>query len=248
MTDPGAVPAMPGAQVLVVDDEMPIRSALVRSLTLLGYLAEGAASGHEALAMLEHNAYDVMVADIRMPGMDGVEVMRRACQMYPDLPIIILTGHGTFDSAIAAIRSGAVDYLLKPASVAEIAAAVFNALQKRRGALATPALEHDVRRAGPVLLDQDRRLATVVRGHDLSGRKVQLTPSEATLLACLMQHPAAVVSCQELARALGYEVDGMAAKAIVRPHISHLRRKIEPDAERPSLIHTVAGRGYSFLR
>jgi two-component system KDP operon response regulator KdpE len=239
---------MPGAHVLVVDDEMPIRSALVRSLTLLGYLAEGAASGHEALAMLERNAYDVMVVDIRMPGMDGVEMMRRACQMCPDLPIIILTGHGTLDSAVAAIRSGAVDYLLKPASGDDIAAAVFNALQKRGGASATSTVEHDVRRAGPVLLDQGRCLAIVVRGDDLNDLRVQLTSSEAMLLACLMQRPAAAVSCQQLARALGYEVDVQAAKTIVRPHISRLRKKIEPNVKCPSLIHTVAGRGYSFLR
>jgi DNA-binding response OmpR family regulator len=247
MTDSEAVPAMPGARVLVVDDEMPIRSALVRSFTLLGYLAEGAASGHEALEMLERNAYDVMVVDIRMPGMDGVELMRRACQVCPDLPVIILTGHGTFDSAIAAIRSGAVDYLLKPASVSEIATAVFNALQKRR-ASAAPAPQHDVWRAGPVILNQDRCLVTVLKGDGLSGLKIQLTPSETKLLARLMQHPGTVVSCQELVCALDYDLDEKEAQTIVWPHISRLRGKLEPDPEFPSLIHTVSGQGYSFLR
>jgi two-component system phosphate regulon response regulator OmpR len=242
-----AATSLPGAHVLVVDDEERVRSMLVRALTLLGYLTEGAASGYEALAALERDVYDVMVVDIRMPGMDGVELMRRARQMYPDLSIIVLTGHGTLDSAIAAIRSSAADYLFKPASIHDVATAVFDALQKRWGALVTPTLKH-VRRAGPVILDQDRCLVMVVKGDDLGGLNIQLTPSETTLLAHLMQHPGTVVSCQELACALGYDLDEKEAQTIVWPHISHLRRKLNPDPEFPSLIHTVSGQGYSFLR
>ncbi|MBU0703722.1 MAG: response regulator, partial [Chloroflexi bacterium] len=127
MTSLAATSVTPETRVLVVDDETHVRSALARSLALLGYRADEAASGHHALAMLERTPYDAMVLDIRMPGMDGVEIMRRVHHVYPDLHIIVLTGHATLESAIVAVKSNAADYLLKPASVYDIAAAIANA-------------------------------------------------------------------------------------------------------------------------
>ena len=234
--------------MLVVDDETHVRSALARSLTLTGYYTDEATSGTHALQMLERAPYDVMLLDILMPEMDGVEVMSCACQLYPDLCIIILTGDATLESAIAAVRSHAADYLLKPASVHDIAAAIDRALQQnvRKEPVRTPAPGRFLR-TGPVILDRERYWAIVTGTDDADSFRITLTASESALLACLMQHPNTTLSCCELAQtALGYNVSAQEAQRIVRPHICRLRKKMEPDPGRPRLIHTAPCKGYLF--
>jgi DNA-binding response OmpR family regulator len=275
MTDPTATPPIPQARVLVVDDEESVRAALARSLTLLRYSADVAASGDQALEMLERTPYDVMLLDLRMPGLGGIEVMQRAGQLCADLSIVVLTGHASLQSAIAAVKADAVDYLLKPASIHELATAVSKALQRRaerlrrqhlfqvmeqileeaRGtegpepstgtppAPAPTCLLH----AGPIVLDRESGLVVVAGVGDAGDLSAELTVSQAKLLACMMQCPDAVVSCRELARsALGYDITEGEAQGIVRPHISRLRKKIEPDSANPRLIRTVSGHGYRF--
>lgn len=275
MTDPTATPPIPKARVLVVDDEEPVRSALARSLTLLRYSADVAASGDQALEMLERTPYDVMLLDMRMPGMSGVEVMQRAGQMCSDVGIIVLTGHATLETAIAAVKSDAVDYLLKPASIHELAAAVSKALQRRaeklrrqhlfqvmeqaldeaRGmegaemATETPPAPTPAHllRAAPIVLDRESGLVVVEGVGDAGNLSAELTLSQAKLLAYMMQRPQDALSCRELARsALGYDVTEREAQEIVRPHISRLRKKIEPDSAGPRLIRTISGHGYRF--
>ncbi len=131
MTSQTVTPPVPGALVLVVDDEPNVCSALTRSLTLSGYRADAASSGHQALGLLQRTPYDLMLLDLRMPGMDGVEVMQRAREVRPDLLIIVLTGHATLESAITAVESHATDYLLKPVSLHDVATAVATALLQR---------------------------------------------------------------------------------------------------------------------
>lgn len=119
-------------RLLVVDDEPDICSALTNMLKLEGYYAKEATSGQQALSLLQRDFYDVMVLDMQMSGMSGMDVMRQVRQLYPGLSIIILTGHATLDNAIAAAKSEqVVDYLLKPAKNQEIIDAVTRALQKR---------------------------------------------------------------------------------------------------------------------
>ncbi|HHS96387.1 MAG TPA: response regulator transcription factor [Chloroflexi bacterium] len=247
------------ARILVVDDEEHIRSGIRRSLTLLGYHAEEAASGEEALRMLEQGQFEVMLLDIRMPGMDGVEVMRLAREISPDLLILVLTGYASLESAIAAVKCHAVDYLLKPASVHTIAEAVSRALQRRaeaerRGRQRTPRSpsppeepeEEAVLCVGPVALNLQIRVA-VVSGGDGDVLQAKLSPTETALLAQLMRYPQTVLSCRTLAqRALGYDLTEAEAREIIRPHICRLRRKIEPDPAHPRLIRTIVGRGYQF--
>lgn len=267
MTGQSLTPPIPEARLLVVDDESHVRSALARSLVLRGYRADEASSGYQALRMLESTPYDLLLLDIRMPGMDGVEVMQRARQLRPELLIIVLTGHATLESAIAAVKSHATDYLLKPVGLHDVAAAVARALQQRAQSLrrqhllevidqtldalreaeapaqAPPALERFLR-AGPVTLDSERRLA-VVGG--TPARTAELTENEAYILAYLMARPDQAVSSRELARAaLGYDVTEQEAQNIVRPHVFRLRRKLEADPREPRLICTVRGRGYLF--
>ncbi len=199
--------------------------------------------------MLERTPYDAMVLDIRMPGMNGVEVMQWAHQTYPDLGIILLTGHAALESAIAAVRANAADYLLKPASVYDIAAASARALQQR--AQESPPRAPSPERflcAGPVTLDRERHLVIVAGTGGVRGLRARLTVRESALLVQLMQHPHTVFSCRELARAaLGYDVSEREAQKIVRPHIYRLRRKIEPGPDHPRLICNTPGKGYFFV-
>jgi DNA-binding response OmpR family regulator len=275
------------ARLLIVDDEARLRTALRELLKLRGYHVGEAGSGPEALELLRHTSYDLMVLDMNMPKMDGVEAMRRARQVQPDLLIVVLTAHASLDSAIAAVRASAADYLLKPFEIEDLDAVISKALQERAQQmqrqkllnvigsaldelresaeapqppeavpleLAPPeALELSPKRVlhcAPLILDLQKR--TVLVEED-PPRTVELTESEASMLATLMQHPDQVLPYVQLAQAAvnsesddGYALDEWDAKSIVRPCIHRLRRKIETAPEQPSLICTVRGRGYFY--
>ncbi len=267
MTDLPVPPPIPEARLLVVDDEPNVRSALTRSLALRGYITDDANSGFQALQMLERTPYDLMVLDLHMPGMDGVDVMERARQLRPELLIVVLTGHASLESAVAAVKSHAIDYLLKPISLHEVTAAVVAALQERAKALRRkhllevmdqtldalreseapprrPATLERFVRAGSVTLDCQMRLAVV---GDTPSRTVELTENETRILAHLMAHSDEIISNRELAQAaLGYDVTEQEAQNIVRPHVFRIRRKLEANPKEPRLIRTVRGRGYLF--
>jgi two-component system, OmpR family, response regulator len=256
-------------RILVVDDEPNIREGLVLALNLMGYRAEEAKSGREALKMLEGTPFDLIVLDMRMPEMDGIEVMQRARRICSDLPIIVLTGHATLDSAIAAVKSGAADYLLKPASLHDIAAAVGTVLRSRTEQLrrqhwlhvmdeamdalrqteapppSSPPAEMPVERflrAGPLALDRQKRLVII---SSAPPRTAKLTEGETLVLTSLMDRPEQVLACRQLARAAWeYDLDEFEAQSLIRPYIFSLRRKIESDPRNPQLLLTVRGRGY----
>jgi len=231
-------------RVLVVDDEPDIRSTLSRFLGLLGYDATEAASGEEALEMLNRDYYDVAVVDLRLPGIDGVQVMQRAGKLRPEMAVILLTGYATLESAIAAIGGQAVGYLRKPVSVHTIADAVAMAMaQPRRLARHRAPRPESLMQAGSLTLDRRRRLVVVTGNPD--EHTAHLTASETALLACLMEYPGAVRSYHELAcGALDYDVDDFEAPTIIRPHICRLRKKVQPRPTSAPVIQTVLGRGY----
>lgn len=259
------------ARLLVVDDEPHIRSALSKALSLLGYIVDEADGGTAALALLQDSEYDLMVLDMRMPDMDGTEVMQQVRQFQPELLIIILTGHASLENAIAAIKSEAVDYLLKPVSTHEIAGAVQRALYKRSERLhrrhlvqvigealdalrqtdptpeANDGREKDsprFRRVRPLTLDYQKRLVIIEGQPD---QTLQLTEGEAAVLARLMARPDEVISCEELVRqAWGEDLKENEAQSVVRPHIFRLRRKLEAVLSGVRLIHTLRRRGYFF--
>ncbi len=269
-------PALPEsesiARLLVVDDEANIRAGLRDLLSLKGYHVEEAGSGYEALAQLESASYDLMVLDMRMPGMDGVEVMRRARKTHPDLPIIVLTAHASLESAIAAVKLDAADYLLKPFDVEDLIATVSRALQEHTDRLRRrhlldmmgkalntlreteeplvspspapppPPSRKRFLRAGTITLDRQRRLVTV---QDEPARRAELTEGETDVLVALINHADEVLSCSKLVEtAMGYESDEWEAQSMIRPYIFRLRRKLEVIPEKPRLIRTVRGRGY----
>jgi DNA-binding response OmpR family regulator len=268
MVMPTYQPTNSEARLLIVDDEPNIRSAMGRALNLLGYEVEEAGSGPEALRMLERAFYDLMVLDIRMPDMDGIEVMTLARQLYPELLIVILTGHATLESAIAAIKSEAIDYLQKPASIQDIAAVVTQSLEKRVGQrqrqrlvqvmgealevlrqtersvtpTAASLASNDFLHLHPLKLDRHKRLLVVAGEQE---QKLSLTEGETVVLASLMMSPDQILSCRDLIQTgWGYSTNEREAQNIIRPHICRLRRKINNLFPHSTLLHTVRKRGY----
>jgi DNA-binding response OmpR family regulator len=255
-------PAFPGAHILIVDDERTTRHTLAGLLEHMGYRTVEAASGQKALEYIARRPIDLVILDLKMPGMDGTEVLKAARPLAPDTVFIILTAHGTLDSAIAGIRHGAFDYLVKPSSVQGIVRAVEAGLAERQRRLrhgdpvtlleralaglkaatqqpdAPPPTERFLQAAG-ITVDTLQRLVLA------RGQRVDLTPTEFDILAYLMRHQGRVVSCRELvAHMRGYDLDERDARVILRSHIHRLRRKLERDPARPGLICTVRGSGY----
>lgn len=256
-------------RILVVDDEATTRVSLAEVLRLEGYEVTVAANGEEALGIVAaQSPFDLMVLDLKMPGMDGLQLTEVVQKRSPETIIILLTAFGTLETAIEAIRRGAHDYLLKPCPVPQILESVRKGLAKRRHEQhrreLVSRLEHtlselvsveQLENEEPVLLptadqplevqgvrlDRERHIVTV------GGRSINLTPTEFKLLACLMETPDQICSPQHLVRrAQGYEADPWGARAIVRVHIRRLRRKLEPDPGRPRYIVNVRGVGYMF--
>lgn len=245
-----------------MDDEDAIRRTLTQLFTRMGYQAAEAASGQEALELIAAQRFDLVILDIRMPDMDGTEVLKAAQPTAPDTVFILLTAHGTLDSAIVAIRHGAFDYLVKPSPVQEIVRAVEAGLVERRRRLsreepvallerALTSLKIAGERQGAissaerflqahdVTVDTLRRLAVV------RGQPINLTPTEFEILTYLMRHQDRIVSCRELvAHVHGYELDERDARPLLRAHIHRLRHKLERAPDAPSLIRTVRGSGY----
>ena len=255
------------AHILVVDDEDRVREGLVWSLCMTGYQVESAASGFQALALLAKGGFDLLLLDIAMPGMDGVEVMEQARRLQPDLAVIVLTGHARLDSAIAAVKWGASDYLLKPVSIQNLQAAVGQALAARTEDLhrqravelinqAAALLHPPVKaadggeemphlRAGDLALDVSKRLVEI-GGEPL--RRMELTEAETAILQELMRHPGQVRTCRQLVQAVwGYDVSEMEAAGLVRSHIFRLRKKLASDGD-DQRIATVRGGGYFLVQ
>lgn len=257
------------AQILVVDDEAAERITLGEVLRLEGYQVTLAASGEEALTLARKQSppFDIAILDLRLPGIDGLQVLEGIRQISDDMIVILITGYGTLETAIHALRKGAYDFLLKPCPVDEVLSAVRRAFSELRAGRHRRALvqqlqntlqelvktdnldelevaaeaEDDVVEVGDVVLDRAKHLVT----H--RGEPVDLTPTEFKLLECMITRPDEVCSPQELVKcAQGYETDAWGARSIVRVHIRRLRRKLEPCPEDPCYILNVRGVGYLF--
>ncbi len=257
------------ANVMVVDDEAVARISLAEILRLEGYHVATAASGEEALSLLSKSGpFDMMVLDLKMPGMDGIEVTKEVQEESPGTVIILLTAFGTLETAIEAIRQGAHDYLLKPCPIPDILESVRKGLAKRQQEQQRQHLVSQLQRTlselvtaeGADVVEEavspqpsrflqirdvvvDRQKHIVM----LRGQPLDLTPTEFKILACLMETPDQVWSPQELVRrAQGYETDAWGARAIVRVHVRRLRKKMELDPSDPTYILNVRGVGYMF--
>ncbi len=176
----------PTAHILVVDDESAIRYSITKTLQRVGYQVESAASGEEALDMLSQQPYDVVLTDIRMPGISGVELLARIKEESPDAIVILLTGYASLDTAVESLRLGAHDYLIKPSSSQDIRDSVSRGIEraqnlKRRRAL-LDAIQNNVAELADVSDTQSRMLA-MMPGAAAPGSAPAAQPAPATPIA-----------------------------------------------------------------
>lgn len=217
-------------RVLVVDDEAPIRRYLRAALGAQGLTVYESALGEEALqAVLSHRP-DIIILDLGLPDIDGIEVTRRLRE-WSQTPIIILSVREAEQDKIAALDAGADDYLTKPFGTGELLARMRVALRKQPSAANEPVFQ-----SGGLTVDFSRRLVMV------NEKEIQLTPTEYDLLKVLVTHAGKVITHHQLLRQVWG--DGYDDMHILRVNISNLRGKIEPDASRPTYIHTEPGVGY----
>lgn len=217
-------------RVLVVDDEASIRRYLRAALGAQGLTVYESASGEEALqAVLSHRP-DIIILDLGLPDIDGIEVTRHLRE-WSQTPIIILSVREAEQDKIAALDAGADDYLTKPFGTGELLARMRVALRKQPSAANEPVFQ-----SGGLTVDFPRRLVMV------QDKEIQLTPTEYDLLKVLVTHAGKVITHHQLLRQVWG--DGYDDMHILRVNISNLRGKIEPDASRPTYIHTEPGVGY----
>ena len=252
--------------ILIVDDEETARISLADILRLEGYRVSDADNGESALAMLEKDEFDLILLDIRMPGMDGIEVLRKVTEIAPDTQVILLTAHGSMESAIEALQYGAHDYLIKPSSPQEILSSVASGLARRAEAqhkrLLLGQMESslqqlkDVEGMSQKVSSVGQRVISLPDGVmvDLARRevwrgneRVSLTPTEGKLMSVLLENRGRVMTHRELVFLVqGYEITDWEAPEVLRPLVSRLRRKLSPFPGGDTWIVNVRGTGYLF--
>ena len=218
-------------RVLVIDDEQAIRRFLTTSLSVHSYQVFEAADGQAGLIAVIASRPDLVILDLGLPDIDGVEVTRRLRE-WTQIPIIILSVHDQEKDKIAALDAGADDYLTKPFGIGELLARMRVALRRANAPAGEPVFTN-----GDLVVDLARRLVTV------RGEEVQLTPTEFDLLRVLVTHAGKVLTHSHLLRQV-WGVGYASEVHLLRVNISNLRRKIEPDLSRPTYIVTEPGVGY----
>lgn len=222
--------------VLVVDDEPTIREVVATYMRRAGYRARAARDGSEAISLAERDRPDIVILDLMMPGMDGLEVMHRLrTRERDDLAVILLTAKGEESDRVTGLRLGADDYVCKPFSPAELVARV-DALRRR--------LDTSSNRGEPIVFD-DLEIDPAARRVKRDGQEVALTHREFDLLHFLARHPAQTFSRSQLMDAV-WQYAFYTDTSTVTVHIRRLRSKIERDPGTPRFIQTVWGVGYRF--
>jgi two-component system OmpR family response regulator len=222
---------VPNSTVLVVDDEQYIRDLVASSLRLAGFTARAVSDGSQALAALEQDAPDLVILDVRLPGMDGFEVCRTVRAAGSDVPVIFLTARDTPEDRLSGFTKGGDDYVTKPFSLEELIARVRAVLRRSQPA--------DAR--GGTLAYADLVLDEEAMRVSRAGEPIRLSPTEFKLLRYLLLNPERVLSkAQILDHVWQYDFDGKSG--VVENYISYLRKKV--DSKGSPLIHTVRGFGY----
>jgi DNA-binding response OmpR family regulator len=226
-------------RILIVEDDVHIAELLRLHLRDEGYEVAHAAEGDSGLRLLESGGWDLLVLDLMLPGVDGLEICRRARAMTRYTPIIVTSARSSEVHRIIGLELGADDYLAKPFSMLELVARV-KALLRRVDALA-----RDARMEGGVLQLAGLRIDPLAREAYVDGKAVDLTPREFDLLYFFARHPGKVFSRMDLLNQVwGYQHDGY--EHTVNTHINRLRLKVEIDPAEPRRILTVWGKGYRF--
>jgi DNA-binding response OmpR family regulator len=233
-------------RTLIVDDEDTIRLFLEAVLKREGHIVTTAATGEQALAYLQDTPFDLAILDLMLGGrVDGQRLLEAIRWRWPAMVVIMMTGHGTLDSAVEAIREGVDGYILKPVESAEIRQVIQDAFARRERQVTS-------------LMTSDNRsnlergvFAINLETHQVSreGEEISLTPSEFTLLVYMMQNSHKVIDPKTLTEVVRqYKPDYLQeARQIIKWYVHRLRKKIEPDPSHPRYIVNVRGAGYMFV-
>src|SRR5579871_6730883 len=234
------IPTAPTAQkrILVVDDESSIRDVLTRYLEREGYRVEVAADGPAALHATAHTAPDLIVLDLMLPGLDGLEVCHRL-RAVSMVPIIMLTARDEEAEKLIGFTTGADDYITKPFSPAELVLRIKAVLRRVEVATAPAQQQSDTLRFDTLVI------SPAFRRVEVAGQVVDLTVKEFDLLHHLARHPGQVFTRSQLLTQI-WDYDYYGDSSTVTVHISRLREKIENDPAHPCHIKTVWGVGYKF--
>lgn len=225
-------------KILVVDDEKAIRLLLKVNLEKEGYVVKEASNGVEALKKLEQGPFDLMILDVMMPELDGIDVCRRVKVLYPNLPIIMLSAKSEEIDRILGLEMGADDYIAKPFSPRELLArikAVFRRVEQYKGESTTV----EQYTSGNIVLDQSTYKVFV------ANKEIKLTLKEFELLLYFMKNANRVLSRQRLIDAV-WKYDFSGETRMIDVHVANLREKIEKNPKEPLYIKTVRGVGYQF--
>lgn len=218
------------ADALVIDDDPAIREALERGLRLEGFTVRTAGSGNDALASLDEQHPDIVILDITMPDISGIEVLKRLRADGIDVPVCVLSARTEINERVEGLQAGADDYLVKPFALPELVARLHALLRRAPSNAAVPIQVGDLR------IDPLRHRA------EMSGRELDLTRREFELLETLARHAGIVLTRAQLLQLVwGYdfEVDGN----VVDVFVGYLRRKLEANGE-PRMLQTVRGVGF----
>lgn len=252
-------------KILIVDDEEATRKSLGDILKLEGYKVTVVGDGESAVKELDNKDFDLMLLDLKMPGMDGLEVLSHVTDKSMETKVIMLTAHGSLESAIEALRQGAHDYMLKPASPEDIVESVNKGISQRTDSERKKRLLEQMESSIQQLKDAEGVESAPVASRsvfnlgedikvDLERReiwsnsdKVFLTPTEGKLMKVLMENRGRVLSHKELVFLVqGYQTTDWEAPEIMRPLVSRLRRKLATFTGGTDWIVNVRGTGYVF--
>ncbi len=225
-----------GIRILVVDDEPAIRRALRPPLMELGFQLAEASRGEEALQALRAQSYDVVLLDVNMPGLGGIETLRRIRTFAPRLPVLILTVRDQEEDKVEALDLGADDYVTKPFSTRELIARIRSAVRRMRAPARTEDAPIEI---GEVYLDPVKRRVTK------RGEPIKLTRKEFDILHCLMSRAGRVVTYAKLLTAV-WGADCREEVEYLRTFVRQLRKKMEDDPSNPVYLLTDVSVGYRF--
>jgi two-component system, OmpR family, KDP operon response regulator KdpE len=221
--------------VLAVDDEPDLLRALVLNLTNRGYQVSTAANGRDAIAQATKTPPDLLVLDLGLPDIDGLEVIRQLHSHQPDLPIVVLSARSGSQDKVVALDLGAADYVSKPFDMGELLARLRAAA--RRSGLAPPVTTVQI---GDMRVDLAAKLVL-----DGQGTPVHFTPTEWAMLDILLRHPGTLITSRQLLTALRGDPEHTES-SYLRIYMAQLRRKLEPVPGRPRYLLTEPGMGYRF--
>lgn len=225
----------PSASILIAEDELTVADVVGRYLVREGFSVLQAGDGESALHLAQEHMPDLVILDLMLPKMDGLEVFRRLRERGP-IPVIIVTAKGEETDRIIGLELGADDYVTKPFSPRELVARVRAVLRRSMHNGVTEGL---ILRAGPLSIDSTHRTLTI------EGTSVELTAKEFDLLLFLARHPRQVFTRDQLLDQV-WDVHYYGDASTVTVHIHRLRSKIEADPLRPQILRTVWGVGYKF--